>query len=102
MFIDLEANEVVRKASDVQFLINDSGIKGKLILTNQRIYFKTAEENNKEHNMSIMPNEIRELMYFKTGLFSSNGLSFITKSGDEIKFSVKKRNEWSQVLNKLI
>ncbi len=101
MVVDLKANEVVRKAADVQRFSNDGIIKGKLILTNQRIYFKTSEETKADFNLEIMPTDIKELLYFKTGMFSQNGLTFLTKEGKELKFNVKKRDSWSEVINKM-
>ena len=41
MVVDLKANEVVTKAGDAQFYAPESQVRGKLILTNQRIYFKS-------------------------------------------------------------
>lgn len=102
MVVDLKANEVVRKAGDVQYYDTNKEIKGKLILTNQRIYFKTLEDKMKEYNLEIMPDDIDELLYFKTGLFSQNGLTFLTREGQELKFSVKKRNSWSEIINKMV
>ncbi len=102
MVVDLKANEVVRKAGDVQYFGSDQEIKGKLILTNQRIYFKTLEDKMNEHNLEIMPDDIEELLYFKTGMFSQNGLTFLTREGQKLKFSVKKRNTWSEIINKMV
>ncbi|MFC2107177.1 hypothetical protein ACFLRY_02455 [Bacteroidota bacterium] len=99
MVVDLKANEVVRKAADVQHFSQDEIIKGKLILTNQRIYFKTLEDQEADFNLEIMPTDIQELLYFKTGLFSQNGLTFLTKEGVELKFNVKKRDSWSVMIN---
>ena len=101
MVIDLKANEVVTKAGDVQFFAIENQVKGKLILTNQRIYFKTLEDEQKEFNMEIQPEEIRELLYFKTKVLFPNGLSVVTKEGKEIKFVVKNRDSWSQMINRM-
>ena len=101
MVVDLKANEVVRKAADVQHFSESGEIKGKLILTNQRIYFKTTKEQQADFNLEIMPTDIQELLYFKTGMFSQNGLTFLTKEGKELKFNVKKRDSWSQIINKM-
>ncbi len=101
MVVDLKANEVVTKAGDAQFYAPESQVRGKLILTNQRIYFKSKEENFREYNMEILPGDIRELMYFKTKMFIQNGLNLVTKNGLQLKFVVKNRDSWSQMINKM-
>lgn len=100
MVVNLKANEMVTKAGNVKYHSINGDVKGKLILTNQRIYFKSTENTN-GHNMEIMPSEIRELLYFKTGMFSNNGMTVLTKDGQELKFIVKKRNEWSKLINRI-
>ena len=101
MVIDLKANEMVKKAGNVQHY-NDTGeVKGKVIATNQRLYFKTIEDSNERYNMEIMPEEIQELLYFKTGIFFNNGLTLLTREGNELKFVVKKRDSWSELINKM-
>ena len=101
MTIDLYANEVVTKAGDAQYIFIDKQIKGKLILTNQRIYFKALNETKVEHNMEIEPKDIQELLYFKTKMFIQNGINVVTKEGKELKFLVKNRNSWTQMINKM-
>lgn len=101
MVVDLKANEVVTKAGDVQFYAPESQVKGKLILTNQRIYFKSQEDMYKEYNLEIMPSDIRELLYFKTKMFFQNGLNLVTKNGLQLKFVVKNRDSWSQMINRM-
>ncbi len=101
MVVDLKANEVVTKAGDVQFYAPESQVKGKLILTNQRIYFKTIDKTHTDYNMEILPSDIRELMYFKTKMFLQNGLSLITRNGLQLRFVVKNRDSWSQMINRM-
>lgn len=101
MTIELYANEVVTKAGDAQFLVTDNHVKGKLILTNQRMYFKTSMEEQTKFNLEIEPEEIRELLYFKTKMFFPNGLNIVTKEGEELKFTVKNRDSWSLMINKM-
>lgn len=101
MTIALYANEVVTKAGNAQYLNIDNQVKGKLILTNQRIYFKQLADTVNGLNIEIEPKEIRELMYFKTRMIFQNGLSLITKEGKELKFIVKDRDSWSQMINRM-
>ena len=91
MKIDLKENEMVVKASDTKYL-NGAKVSGKMILTNQRIYFKVKDQINENYEMEITPAEIREVIPFKTGLFSNDGLNIVTKEGSELTFSIDKRN----------
>lgn len=103
MRIDLKPNEVVTKACDANHFINGNGekVKGKLILTNQRVYFKTDGQGKEEFNKEILPVDISEVMVFNTRIFLPNGLNIIQKDGDQVRFSVKKRDEWCQMINSL-
>ncbi len=99
MKIDLKPNELVVKADDSQHIYKESKVLGKLILTNQRIYFHSP--GNTDYDMEIHPSEIEEVMYFNTNLFSSNGLNIITKEGNELKFKIKKRDSWGKAINQM-
>jgi len=99
MKVDLKANEVVVKAGDSQHLNGNGNINGKLILTNQRVYFKSPQDSN--YNMEIMPSDIEEVIYFNTGMFSSNGLNIVTKEGSQLKFKIRKRDSWGKAINQM-
>lgn len=104
MKVDFKANEVVTKAGDANHFINGDNkkkIKGKLILTNQRLYFVTKEGLESSFNKEIMPESIKEIFYFNTMKFFPNGLNIITKEGEELRFVVKNRNSWCELLNKI-
>ncbi|MFP4046484.1 MAG: GRAM domain-containing protein [Bacteroidales bacterium] len=99
MKVDLKPNEVVVKASNSQCIKDDTKVNGKLILTNQRVYFKNPQDTNS--NLEIMPNEIEEIIYFSTKMLFSNGLNIITKDGRNLKFKVKQRDSWGKAINKM-
>jgi hypothetical protein len=101
MTIELYANEVVTKAGNAQYVNTEDQVKGKLILTNQRIYFKPSTVKKNGYNLEIEPKDIQELMYFKTRMFLQNGLNLVTKEGKELKFIVKNRDAWSQMINRM-
>ena len=100
MKIDLKPNELVVKAGDSQFL-NGKDVKGKLIVTNQRLYFEAIAQTDKHYNQEIQPTEIREVLPFNTFAFLGNGLNIVTKDGQELKFKVKKRKSWEMLINKM-
>ena len=62
MVVDLKANELVLKASDSNYFAEEANVDGKLILTNQRVYFKTKEDKNSGYNLEILPNQIKEIL----------------------------------------
>lgn len=103
MKVDFKANEFVTKAGDADHFVNGNNekVKGKLILTNQRLYFVCREELEKQYNKEIMPADIKEIMYFNTKKVFPNGLNIITKEGDHLRFTVKKRNSWCELINKI-
>lgn len=99
MKVDLKPNELVVKAGDSQHLNEETKVGGKLILTNQRIYFKSPQDER--FDMEILPTDIEEVMYFKTNLLSSDGINIITKEGRQLKFKIKQRNSWGKAINQM-
>lgn len=99
MKIDLKANEMVVKAADSNYLLDETTkITGKLILTNQRIYFKSANGHTGKYDLEIEPKSISDVIFFNPGLFIRSGLSLIMNRGTELKFMVKNRSEWGQMI----
>jgi hypothetical protein len=80
---------------------NGDKINGKLIVTNQRIYFKTFKADNFTWDKEILPDEISELIYFNTSWILPKGLNIKTKDGEEILFEVNNRGEWAKVITRL-
>jgi hypothetical protein len=101
MVIPLKANEVVVKAGDSTYMINSEKVGGKLILTNQRIYFKASNGHGRGHDLEIMPSDIREVIFFNTRKIFPYGLNVVMKSGEEMRFSLKRRNEIGTLINKM-
>jgi len=102
MKIDLKANEMVVKATDTNHLINGAEkIKGKLIITNQRIYFKSLNGHTGIYDMEIEPKSIRDVLFFSPGFLKNNGLNLVTVEGEELRFTLKQRNSWGQMIANL-
>ena len=101
MVVSLKANEQVIRAGDSTYYINSDRIDGKLILTNQRIYFKPSNGHAETFNLEIMPDEIKEVIFCKIGRIFSNGLNVVKKDGEEFLFKVKKRNEMGEMINRM-
>ncbi|HPE55131.1 MAG TPA: GRAM domain-containing protein [Bacteroidales bacterium] len=102
MKITMNPNEQVVKAGESTLVSNGSPVKGKLILTTQRIYFK-AEPNGSEHeDIEIYPRDIRDVVLFKDRVLFPQGLSIITNSDIENKFLIKKREVWSEMIARMM
>jgi len=101
MTVKLSANEVVLKAGDTNQIIDNYKIDGKLIVTNQRIYFKTLNEETEKFNLEILFENILEVIYFSKGLFLTKGLNVVTRDGKSHIFPLKKHDEFGQLINKM-
>jgi len=101
MTVKLNPNEVVIKAGDTNQVVGNDTIEGKLIVTNQRIYFKTHKEETERFNLEIMFENILEIIYFNRGLFSVKGLNVITRDGRCLSFPLRKRDEFGQLINRM-
>lgn len=99
MTVQLNPNEVVVKACDSKYFGQPEVITGKLILTNQRVFFTRPEQSSED--ISIWPGAIKEILHFSTGIFSNNGLQINTKDGSNLRFMVKDRNDWTRMINKM-
>jgi hypothetical protein len=101
MTVKLNANEVVLKAGDTNQVVDEKTISGKLIVTNQRIYFKPVEETAGKFNLEILFENILDVIFYSKGLFLVKGLNIITRDGRNYVFPLKKRDEFGQLINKM-
>jgi hypothetical protein len=101
MTVKLYANEVVLNAGDTNQVIENNTIEGKLIVTNQRIYFKALKEEMDKFNLEILFDNILEVIFYSKGLFSAKGLNVVTRDGKSHAFPLKKRDEIGQLINKM-
>ena len=102
MTVELNANEVVLKAGDTNQVINNNTIEGKLIVTNQRIYFKTLNEETEKFNLEILFDNMCEVIFYSKGLlFGVKGLNVVTRDGKCHSFPLKKRDEIGQLINRM-
>ncbi|MDZ7776467.1 MAG: GRAM domain-containing protein [Bacteroidales bacterium] len=102
MRLQLQPNEQVIKAGDSNHVSEAKTVDGKLILTNQkRVYFKPTEIGYDSFDLQLEANQIRDVMYFKSGLFSK-GLRLITQEGEDLRFKVKGCESWAKALSKII
>ncbi len=102
MKIDLKPNETVIRAGDSKYL-NGGGspVRGKLIMTNQRLYFQSSDDVSENHKLELEPKEIKDVLFFRSGFMQSNGLKLVTKEGKELRFVIRKRNSWCEMICKM-
>jgi len=101
MKLVLQPNEMILMAGSSQLYHSDQQVNGKLIVTNQRIYFKTLVEGHKGCDREIMPQEISDLVFFNTRWLLPFGMTIITKNGIEHQFIVRNRNEWAKLITRM-
>lgn len=101
MTVKLYPNEVVLKAGDTNQIIDNKPVNGKLIVTNQRIYFKSLSENTVNFNLEILFDNILDVIFYNKGLFLVKGLNIITRDGKTYTFPLKKRDEIGYLINKM-
>ena len=101
MTVKLNPNEVVLKAGDTNQVFDNKTIEGKLIVTNQRIYFKTLKEELDKFNLEILFENILEVIFYQKGLFAAKGINVVTRDGKSHTFPLKNRDEFGQLINKM-
>lgn len=101
MIVKLNVNEVVLKAGDTNQMIDSKKVEGKLIVTNQRIYFNTLSEETKEFNIEILFGNIREVIFYSKGLFAPKGLNIVTTDGRSLEFPLRNRDEIGHLINRM-
>lgn len=101
MKMTLQPNEMIIRAGNSNLCQHDQQVQGKLIVTNQRIYFKSLNTETRHCDREIEPGEIRDLYFFNTLWLIPNGMNIITKNGEEIQFTVKNRGEWAKLITKM-
>ena len=101
MTVKLYPNEVVLKAGDTNQVIENNTVDGKLIVTNQRIYFKTLKDELEKFNLEILFENILEVIFYQRGLFAPKGINVVTRDGKSHSFPLKKRDEIGQLINSM-
>ena len=101
MTVKLNPNEVVLKAGDTNQVIDNKTIEGKLIVTNQRICFRTLKEELDKFNLEILFENILEVIFYNNGLFAPKGINVVTRDGRSHSFPLKNRDEIGQLINKM-
>jgi hypothetical protein len=100
MTVKLNPNEIVLKAGDTNQIVDNQKVDGKLIVTNQRIYFKTLRDDAR-FNLEILFENILEVIFYSKGLLMVKGLNIVTRDGKNYLFPLKRRDEIGQLINRM-
>jgi hypothetical protein len=100
--LELRAGEIelIKKAANL-FRGRES-VGGKIIITNQRIYFKPHFFNVQKDYVEIPMEEIVEVQKRNTLGFVPNGMKVSTRNGEEYKFVVRDREKLIDLIKDLI
>ncbi len=101
MTVKLYPNEVVLKAGDTSHEVDNSTIAGKLIVTNQRLYFKSLQAESERFNLEILFENILEVIFYSRGLFAIKGINVVTRDGKSHCFPLRERDEIGRLINKM-
>jgi hypothetical protein len=101
MTVKLNANEVVLKAGDTNQVVDNQKVDGKLIITNQRIYFRTLSERLEHFNFEILFENILEVIFYNKNIFLVKGINVVTRDGKNHLFPLQKRDEIGQLINRM-
>jgi hypothetical protein len=101
MTVRLNPNEVVLNAGDTNQMVDNLKVDGKLIITNQRIYFRTSKEEQAVFNLEILFENILEVIFYQNGIFAAKGINVITRDGQSHSFPLRKRDEIGSLINKM-
>lgn len=86
MTVKLNPNEVVLKAGDTNQVVDNQKIDGKLIVTNQRIYFRAVQEQGEKFNLEILFDNILEVLFYQKGIFAAKGITVVPGMAIVISF----------------
>jgi len=102
MKLNLNKDEIIINAQFSNFFPNGNGkVKGKLILTNYRILFKSFNNYLNTADVELKYDEISDVSSFNTMKFIPNGLNIITKDRKRLRFQLKNRADWMEQYRKL-
>lgn len=101
MKVKLRANELVIKAADTQHLSEHGQIAGKMILTNQGVYFKSLKPDKSAFDVELLFQQVKEVLTFRNRLLFPNGLKLVTRDGRELCFALAGRDGWCEAIARM-
>ena len=95
--IELSPDEHVIKEGGANHFVGYEGVGGKLMLTNNRLVFKSHKLNIQTHQFEVPRKEIETLSTGKSIGILTNVL-FVTARGERHKFIVNEPGEWVELI----
>jgi len=78
------------------------GVVGKIILTDEKLIFKSHKINIQRGQTDIKYENINKIIERKTAKLIDNGIRIKTKDAKEFNFVVNEREKWIKKLNEKI
>jgi hypothetical protein len=92
--VDVPEGETLIKEDGANHFKGAEAVGGKLILTNQRLIFRSHSFNIQNHEENILLSRIKEVSSFKTLGMVPNGLKVLLDTSEEHRFVIDNRSVW--------
>lgn len=92
--IETAEGENIIKSGGANHFVEKEGVGGKLVLTDQRLIFKSHKYNVHKHQQTIDLNRITGIEVVRTFGILENGLILELRNGEKHKFIVDDPRDW--------
>lgn len=96
--IPLEQAESIIKEGVANHLKGAERVRGKLVLTNKRLIFKSHQYARQNHQAVFAIDEITNVSKTKTSKLMPNGLTIMVDDNRTEKFVVESAGEWAEAI----
>jgi len=97
--IELNENEIFRYEGLAILFQGTEKVSGKLLLTNERLLFKSKTRKDETVETQLDLNEIKEVNSSNTAVLFHNKMMILDEIGRQIDFLVNKGDDWFTKLN---
>jgi hypothetical protein len=97
--IEVTKDEIINHEGPANLFRGMEGVGGKLLLTDQRLIFKSHKMNIQSGEVQLLLADIKETSPRKTAKLFQNGLRVLTNTGEHFDFVVYERSNWISKLN---
>ncbi|MDN5215134.1 GRAM domain-containing protein [Fulvivirgaceae bacterium BMA12] len=100
--IQLKDQEEIKHEGPANLFRGIEGVGGKLLLTDQRLIFKSHKMNIQSGETQLLLDEIKQATPRKTAKLFQNGIQILTNAGENFDFVVYERDNWLAKINALL
>jgi len=97
--VELNENEIVRCVGLAVLFQGKERFRGKLLLTNKRLRFKSDTKNNKFVETQLGLDEIKEVSSRNSAVLFHDRMSVLNKNGESVEFLVGIGDDWLTKIN---